>query len=54
MSTYGLNLEILNSMEKSSKRKKTQNNRGYKREGEKRLSKITRRRDEKAAFCSHL
>lgn len=39
MSTYGLNLEILNSMEKSSKRKKTQNNRGYKREGGKKTVK---------------
>lgn len=49
MSTYGLNLEILNSTEESSKRGKT-NNSGYKREGGKKLSKITGRRDEKAAF----
>lgn len=42
-------------MEKSSKRGKKTNNGGYKREwgGKKNLSKITGRRDEKAAF-SHI
>lgn len=39
MSTYGLNLEILNSTEESSKRGKT-NNSGYKREGEKNCQKL--------------